>query len=310
MSFSRQQWAKDFLKSLGNPSPTPAIVDWVVGWTVHETATGGGATYNLLNTTQRASGSWSFNSVGVQNYPNYAEGVQENAIVLGQNFPGYSALKQALVNNDISALNQPAASIKQGLKTWCGGCGYGVGFESLGITHLGDTFNYGNSSSVPAGSSGGTAPQTSTGGGVTTAPVGRGPCPSNIANIPLAGGIYCAGWDLGNKLGLPVVGKCNPWDFGCVLQQVSPALSHVAFRVALFVVGLTMFIIGFYLLASKAQDTVTNVVLDSVDKATSTTGQGNASGQGNQGNASKQNSSKNSKAEKAAKVAKLAEMAA
>lgn len=157
MSYTRQDWARAFLAALGNRSPSQATVDWVVGWSVHETGTGGGATYNLLNTTQRAPGSTQFNGVGVQNFTSFSQGVQTNAIVLGQNFAGYAPLKQALLSNDLGSLGGPSAGVQQGLTTWCGGCGYGVGFQALGAVHRNDQFP-GNSSGVSL------APLTSGGG--------------------------------------------------------------------------------------------------------------------------------------------------
>ena len=157
MSYTRQDWARAFLAALGNHAPTQAIVDWVVGWSVHETGTGGGATYNLLNTTQRAAGSTQFNGVGVQNFTSFAQGTQTNATVLGQNFAGYSSLKQALLNNDIGSLGGPSAGVQAGLKTWCGGCGYGVGFQALGAAHRNDQF--------PGSTSGVSLPPVSTGSG-------------------------------------------------------------------------------------------------------------------------------------------------
>lgn len=166
MSYTRQDWARAFLAALGNHAPTQATVDWVVGWTYHETTTGQGATYNLLNTTERSPGSTLFgnNSAGVQNYTSFAQGVQVNAHVLGENFNGYAALKQALLNNDINALNG-SAGVRQGLSTWCGGCGYGVGFQSVGAAHRNDQF---------PGSTGGTPlAQISSGGGSLSTVVGN-----------------------------------------------------------------------------------------------------------------------------------------
>lgn len=236
MAFTREQWATDFLHDLGNPNPSPATVDWVVGWTTAETATDSGATFNLLNTTQRASGSTSFNSVGVQNYPNYAEGVQENATVLGQNFAGYAALKQALVNNDVSSLEGPSSGVQQGLRTWCGGCGYGSSFETLGMNHLNDSFSYGS-----AGGGGSSRDIVINPNGTTSSTTT--PCPSNIANIPVIGGVYCTGWNLQQG-----VSSGN---------LIAPLLQNIF----LFVLGLVMFAIGFYLLAHQAQNETLNVVL-------------------------------------------------
>lgn len=143
MSFTRAEWSRDFLLALGNLGPDQATIDWVVGWTVHETTTDSGALYNLLNTTQHAPGSTTFNSVGVQNFVSYTQGVQTNAEVLHQNFAGYAQLAIALITNNAAALNPPEAAVQQGLNTWCGGCGYGAVFAETGSQHRDDTFTYG-----------------------------------------------------------------------------------------------------------------------------------------------------------------------
>src|SRR5260370_18460200 len=83
-TYTRQQWATQFLNALGNANPTQNVINWVAGWTAYETATGSGANYNLLNTTQSASGSDSFNSAGVQNYTSSQQDVSTNAQVLSQ----------------------------------------------------------------------------------------------------------------------------------------------------------------------------------------------------------------------------------
>lgn len=143
MSFTREQWVRDWLTRLGNRNPVQAVVDVGIGWTVRETFSGQGARFNLLNTTQHAPGSTTFNSVGVQNFVSYDQGVQTNADVLSEGFAGYAELKQAFVSNDVNALTGPSAGVQQGYNTWCGGCGYGAGFQALGSQHRGDIFTYG-----------------------------------------------------------------------------------------------------------------------------------------------------------------------
>lgn len=129
MAYTREQWARDFLASIGNNNPTPNVVNWVVGWTSAETAAGRTASYNLLNTTlqnNNVTGVW--NSVGVKEYNNYASGIQANAATLenGQ----YSSLLAALQSNNETALgigqNSPSAGVLTNLNTWCGNCGYRV----------------------------------------------------------------------------------------------------------------------------------------------------------------------------------------
>lgn len=151
MSFTREQWAKDFLIRIGNPVPNQAVIDWVVGWTVYETNTNSGATYNLLNTTQPMPGATDFNSVGVKNYTSYAQGIQANQLTVQNG--RYGSLSQALFTNNIHALSPPSAGVQSDLHTWCGGCGYGNGFSATGPAHRGDTFNYGNAQSIAGQSS-------------------------------------------------------------------------------------------------------------------------------------------------------------
>lgn len=51
-------------------------------------AEGNVAWYNLLNTTRKMPGSWDFNPVPVQSYPNLAEGIEATALTLEQTGPG------------------------------------------------------------------------------------------------------------------------------------------------------------------------------------------------------------------------------
>lgn len=151
MSFTREQWAKDFLIRMGNPVPNQSVIDWVVGWTVYETGTNSGAKYNLLNTTQGMPGSTDFNSVGVKNFTSYAQGIQANQITVQNGRYGY--LSQALFTNDSKSLDPPSAGVRSDLHTWCGGCGYGASFASAGPGHRNDTFTYGDAQSVAGQSS-------------------------------------------------------------------------------------------------------------------------------------------------------------
>lgn len=102
--YSRQQWATDFLKSLGNNNPYKGTVAFVIGWTKKETGIAGtGAKYNLLNTEEHATGSTDFNSFGVQNFVSYHSGVDTNAwLVKASSF--YANLYHALLNNDEKSL--------------------------------------------------------------------------------------------------------------------------------------------------------------------------------------------------------------
>jgi hypothetical protein len=123
-SYTRAQWATDLLKAIGNSNPSIKTIYWVVGWTDYESSAGGAA-YNLLNTTQRMPGSWDFNSVGVQNFTSYSQGIQANAIVLENGY--YPTLLVALQSNDLSSLASPPASIQNELGTW------GTGWRGWGF---------------------------------------------------------------------------------------------------------------------------------------------------------------------------------
>lgn len=101
--YTREQWATDFLKSLGNSSPFKGTIAFVVGWTKVETAAGKGAKYNLLNTEEHATGSTDFNTAGVQNFVSYHQGIDTNAWLV-KSAAWYTNLYHALLNNDEKAL--------------------------------------------------------------------------------------------------------------------------------------------------------------------------------------------------------------
>ena len=123
MAYTRQDWAIGLLHALGNSNPSPSVVNWVIAWSALETGGPPGASYNLLNTTQRENGSTNFNSVGVQNFPDFNTGVQANAQVL--NNGRYPSLVQALRSNDISSLNTNSR-INSELSIWGTGPKQGV----------------------------------------------------------------------------------------------------------------------------------------------------------------------------------------
>jgi hypothetical protein len=145
--FTRQQWATDLLMALGNMHPSDVAINFVVGWSVFETGTNSGAKYNLLNTTLKESGSTDFNSVGVQNYTSYSQGIAANVSTLVSSGGGlyYNGIVSALVNNSDNSLNPPNSVILNQLRTWSGGAAnYGPGFVSSGASHRDDKFTYGD----------------------------------------------------------------------------------------------------------------------------------------------------------------------
>lgn len=124
-----QSWARSFLASIGAPA-TPANVSSVVAW---EAVEGGNwnntATYNPINTTQQEPGSTSMNSVGVQAYPSWAEGLQATT----------TTIENGRYNDVLRALRSGKGlfgGTYPGLSTWSGGAydslsphpGYAGGF--------------------------------------------------------------------------------------------------------------------------------------------------------------------------------------
>lgn len=121
--YTREQWATAFLHAIGNGSPHPYMVKWVVAWTEFETGSSEiHAFHNLLNTTEGGYGSnflSVFNSVGVKQFPCFEDGVAANAAALigGPNYY-YPQLLEALRNNHGEHLQQPTQEIASELNTW------------------------------------------------------------------------------------------------------------------------------------------------------------------------------------------------
>lgn len=93
-------WIDALLKRIGAPS-TPSNRAFLVAWQAGE---GGGARFNPLNTTRHGySGESDYNSVGVKNYTNAAQGAQALA----------DTLNNGHYNNIVSALKKGNVSSKQ-----------------------------------------------------------------------------------------------------------------------------------------------------------------------------------------------------
>lgn len=133
--YTRIEWCKDFLYQLGNVQPSSQVLNWVDGWTVLESSPPG-AMYNLLNTTQTMPGSTPFNSVGVQNFVSFSQGIEANIIVLRNGF--YPTLNDALTKNDFNLLSSP--DVAKELNTWCGGCNYASAIPNVSGTKTQDQF--------------------------------------------------------------------------------------------------------------------------------------------------------------------------
>ena len=137
MSYTRIEWCQDFLFQLGNRTPSPAVLNWLDGWTVLESVPPG-AMYNLLNTTQREPGSTDFNTTGVQNFVSFSQGIQANITVLTNGL--YPNLYHALLTNDIASLTGPTPAITSELKLWCGGCDYAPTIAQVAGQRANDEF--------------------------------------------------------------------------------------------------------------------------------------------------------------------------
>jgi hypothetical protein len=83
---NRHDWANQFLAGAGAPVTLYHALG-VVTWQVGE---GTKAKANPLATTQKAPGSWSYNSSSVQNYRSYASGLA--ATVTTVKYPAYASL--------------------------------------------------------------------------------------------------------------------------------------------------------------------------------------------------------------------------
>ena len=116
-SSSESDWIKAVLSGLGAPA-TAANVDSMMDWISHESVfpggNGEGGKWNPLNTTQTESGSTSYNSVGVQNYPDEQTGI--NATIQTLNNGNYGDILMMLKSGQ--GLKSGASA---GLSKWSGG---------------------------------------------------------------------------------------------------------------------------------------------------------------------------------------------
>lgn len=107
-AMAQEQWAHQLAAALGNPAPSADLITFLVAW---QRAEGGSAQHNPLNTTQRMSGSTSYNSVGVQNYRSPEDGLAATVATLQAGHAGYAAIVAGIQRNDPAlALEGLAAS--------------------------------------------------------------------------------------------------------------------------------------------------------------------------------------------------------
>lgn len=117
-----QQWAQDFLNTLGAPV-TPTNESEVVAW---EKVEGGNwnntATFNPLNTSLQEPGSTNYQSqapgTGVQSYTSWAQGIDATIATLEEQQPGYAAILADLIHGNTSQ-SQFASDV--GLSAWDAG---------------------------------------------------------------------------------------------------------------------------------------------------------------------------------------------
>jgi len=120
-SYTPASWASAFLGVIGEPQ-TACNLGAVEAW---ESAEGGAwdnsAAANPLDTTEREPGSWSINSVGVQAYPSWAEGLQANAAAITNGL--YGGILSALSAGDSAqAVADAVASSPWGTAPFSANC--------------------------------------------------------------------------------------------------------------------------------------------------------------------------------------------
>lgn len=102
----REAWALDLLARLGNATPTPATVAFVVAWTIAEDSCTRQCGYssafernNPLNTTQTGYGeTFVLDSDGVKAYPTYEAGMAATLQTLSYGY--YTEIVAGLLSND------------------------------------------------------------------------------------------------------------------------------------------------------------------------------------------------------------------
>lgn len=240
-----QDFARGLLGYLGAPDTT-TNEQFIIGW---ESAEGTKASYNPLAVANSPYGNPNFNSIGVDNFPDLQTGEQATASrIEGVDCPHcYDNILQALRANNAGALGFPGGNPSQGVYGDLGVWVHGTRGSDVN-SYVGNIFGNLGSGGRTLGSSGGGGSSSQivinpngTTGSTTT------PCPANIANIPIAGGVYCYGWNLEQS-----AAGGNP------LSLIPAVVQHVL----LFAAGALLLGIGFYLLASKAGENIIDVAIN------------------------------------------------
>lgn len=120
-AYTPSSWASAFLRAAGERR-TSCNRRFVIAW---EAAEGGAwdndATGNPLDTTQREPGSYAINSIGVQAYPSWHEGLRASVVTLGNGgYPGIISCLQA--GDDAQACADAVAASGWGTEPFTATC--------------------------------------------------------------------------------------------------------------------------------------------------------------------------------------------
>lgn len=131
-----QGWERDVLSALGVPV-TQQNTSFLDSWA---NAEGGSASFNPMNTTQPATGSTNYNSVGVKNYPDAATGTAATVKTLTNGY--YPDIVAALQSGN--PFNKITDALKSQLNTWGTGSSWLSGNPTSGATGSSPWNNAGN----------------------------------------------------------------------------------------------------------------------------------------------------------------------
>lgn len=120
-SWTPSSWAKALLRRAGEPV-NGCTVGAITGWEGAEGdwPAGNARWHNLLNTTLRKPGSHSVNTVGVQSYTTWSQGLEATAETLRE--PQYQSVRAALAAGDPQAVADAVAASPWGTGPFKGTC--------------------------------------------------------------------------------------------------------------------------------------------------------------------------------------------
>jgi Peptidase family M23 len=133
MSYTRAQYCKAVLNSIGNNSPSTGTINWMVNWSAQEDNAVVQNKHNLFNTTQPEPGSHGGGSQGnIMYYTSFTQGVQATATTLKNGL--YPELLRDLQTNNTAALAAGSAQLQKDLRTW--GTGYNSWYSNPPATSI------------------------------------------------------------------------------------------------------------------------------------------------------------------------------